>query len=89
MELPKLCAGNEVFCTVDLSGMPSYLADKPRPYELNYLYFRSFGQLGVLANASDPEAALTFAHQYGCRSKSHALANLVPYEICSMDGPHP
>lgn len=72
-------------CVVDLSTSLQYLADNPRQYELNYLYFKAFGKLGTVDNSAMPHHAREFARRYSCRSEANAIAYLTPFEICKTD----
>lgn len=71
-------------CVVDLSTAPRYLADNPRQYELNYLYFKAFGKLGAVDSSATPGHAREFAKRYSCRSEAHALAYVTPFEMCAL-----
>lgn len=83
-EIAETCnMGPFAGCAVDLAGSPYYVADTPRQYELNYLYFKAFGTLGVVDTIAAPGHAKEFAAQYACRSEAHALGYLTPFEICT------
>jgi hypothetical protein len=86
-EITEACdRGPVAGCVVDLASSPHYLADIPRQYELNYLYFKAFGALGAVDSTIAPEYSRQFAEQYACRSDAHALAYLFPYAICNSSG---
>lgn len=82
-QLQSSCVDDTRVCVVDLSATPHYLADAPRPYELNYLYFKAFGRLGLVERNDKPGQAQAFAEKYGCSSPAHAVNYLIPFSACT------